>query len=63
MLTIEQILDLDDEKIQEIIAKDLGMEINDPFSDIKFKDFHQKYLDPLDEESIDKIKKEIDESN
>lgn len=72
MLTIEQVLDLDDEGIQELIAKNQGMEINDPFQDIKFKDFSSKHysvpdiegvIDPLDEEIIEEIKKEIDESD
>lgn len=63
MLSVDDILDLDDQAIQELIARDLGVEINDPFAD-GFNDFETKdyRIEPLDKEVVDKIKKEFDES-
>ena len=69
MLTIDQILDLDDIALQDLMAKNLGVEINDPFAEISYKEFEPKEypipdveeIEPLDDESIDDIKKQIDE--
>jgi len=72
MLTIDQILNLDDLAIQDLIAKNSGWEINDPFADLNYKEFEPKqydipevdeYIEPLDEDSINDIKKEIDEDS
>jgi hypothetical protein len=68
MLTIDQILNLDDLAIQDMMAKNLGMEILDPFANLDFREFQTKEhelpspeeIEPLDEDSIKKIKDEID---
>lgn len=69
---MEDYLDMTDEKLQEYLSRDAGYMIEDPFNEPNFKDFSSKnydmpdveeYVDPLDEEIIEKIKKEINESD
>lgn len=62
LLTDDEFWNLDDEKIQELIAFDRGIFIDDPFMDIKVKDF-KPLLDIPDlelDELPEDIKKEID---
>lgn len=69
MLTIDQALNMDDLALQELMAKDVGFELDDPFTNINYRDFKEKeYETPdiedaikaLDEDCINDIKKEID---
>lgn len=75
-ISMEDYLDMTDEKLQEYIAKDSGYMVEDPFNEPNFKDFSLKnyevlnvdvIVDPLDEdiveEIIKEIKKEIDDSD
>lgn len=71
-LTFEQWLDLDDNKIQQLIANDKGMILEDPFTNVDYKEFSPKkynipevedHIEVLDENSLNKIKKEIDEAD
>lgn len=68
MLTIDQILKLDEISIQELMAKDIGFEIDDPFATIKYREFQNKEyelpdpedVEPLNENEIIDIKKQVD---
>lgn len=69
MLSIDQILDMDDLSIQDLMAKNIGWDIDDPFTNLSYKEFDSKgyttpeideYVEPLDEDSINEIKKQID---
>ena len=68
LLTTEQWMDLSDEKIQELIASDAGIQIDDPF--IGFDGHEPKeetieipeiddYIEQLPREEISKIKQEF----
>lgn len=67
LLTVDQFLDLDDYKVQELIASNAGIEIEDPFIGFDGKEPEpgspipdvESYVEPLPEEEIIKIKKEI----
>lgn len=70
-ITVDQWLDMTDEKEQEYMAKDAGYEINDPFSEPNYREFISKgynvpnideHIESLDEDSVNEIKKEIDDS-
>jgi len=66
LLTMEQYLELTDEKEQELIAADSGVEINDPFNDFSPIEPKEENIEleieeiPLEE--IKKIKKEFDDT-
>lgn len=69
-LTFEQWDNLTDEKLQEYISRDSGYFIEDPFKETDFKEFEPKkyaipnvddYVEPLDEDSINEIKKQIND--
>lgn len=64
ILTIDQYFDLDDEKIQDLIADNRGFEVNDPFCDINFKEFKkfnvpEVEINDLSEQDIKNIENEI----
>lgn len=64
ILTMEQYLDMNDDKEQELIAADKGYDINDPFCNLNFKEFKkleipEVELDELTDEQIQTIENEI----
>lgn len=71
-ISFEDWLNINDEKIQEYVARNHGIDINDPFADIHFKENSQKpfdipeieeYIEPLNLDDIEDIKKEINDSD
>lgn len=67
-LTFEEWLELDDEKIQELISKNSGIEIDDPFVNFDLKEYrtpkkveapHIDGIDDLTEEQLKSIEDEI----
>lgn len=75
-LTFDQWLNLTDEKLSEYIAKDAGFEADNPFYDLTCSERkpsrgdRNSYdlppvegIEPIDEEIIEEIKKQIDEDN
>lgn len=70
LISFEDWLDMTDEKEQEYIARDQGFFVEDPFKEPNYKEFEPKnynipevdgYVESLDENFIEEIKKEIDE--
>lgn len=67
-ISFEDWLNLTDEKIQDMIAKDAGIEVDDPFSNFSYKERKPNNyqlppiegVEPIDEEIIEEIKKQID---
>lgn len=66
-ISFDQWMDLDDDKIQEYIAKNAGVEIFDPFVDFYIPEnrnivsspLNIEDVEPLPEEEVEAIKKEI----
>lgn len=66
LLTMEQFLNLDDMKMQEMIANNAGVEIDYPFGDFSYKgqskdDDINIEIEQLPIDEIEKIKKEFEE--
>ena len=61
LLTMDQLLDMTDEKIQELIANNAGIEIEDVFSDFNGKETHLDLPDVELEDIPEEIKKQIEE--
>lgn len=67
LLTMEQFLEMTDEKEQELIAADSGVEINDPFNDFTPTSQNNDQeieleIEEIPLEEIKKIKKEFDDT-
>lgn len=71
-IEFEDWLNLTDEKIQEYMAENKGFIIDDPFKEPNYKEFESEeyklpniddYVEPLDDDSLNEIKKQIDESD
>jgi hypothetical protein len=69
LISFDDWLNMTDEKEQEYLSKDAGFFVEDPFKDPNYKEFEPKkynipevddYIEPLDENFIEEIKKEID---
>lgn len=68
ILSVEEYLNLNDESIQNLIAEDRGLDINDPFTNLRVKDydkFRSNNLDAqeLSDEEIEEIRLQIEKEN
>ncbi len=61
LITFEQWLNLTDEDIQEMVAANSGMSVDDPFSDFFMKEVTYESPDLSIEDIPDDIKKEIED--
>lgn len=66
-LTFEEWLELDDDKIQELISKNAGVDIDDPFTNFSPKEYRASkkldvsHLDGIDELTPEQLKSIEDE--
>lgn len=68
ILSLEEYLNLDDESIQNLIAEDRGLDINDPFTNLRVKDYDKLKSDnlsvqELSDEEVEEIRLQMEKEN
>lgn len=68
ILSLEEYLNLDDESIQNLIAEDRGLDINDPFTNLRVKDYDKLKSDnlsvqELSDEEIEEVRLQMEKEN